>query len=375
MKEAFLKLVSNYENRGSVSNPARPREAEERLAGRILVKTSDALSEAVHLNGLITNEFTSTQRRVSAFVFFLIICTTVPFTIVLIRTMSGITRALALLRKGTEVVSSGNLTHRIGVTARDEIGDLSRAFNLMTGTLRDITVSRDELGKEVEERKRAQEELHEQREWLHITLSSIGDAVIATDKEGRISFLNPVAVALTGWQTEDALEQPIQSVFRIINEKTHAPAEDLVRRVLSEKRVIGLANDTALVRKDGREIPIEDSAAPILDADRNITGVVLVFHDVTQKRRAQEALRQSERRYRSFIDVTSQFAWVTDADGLVVEDIPALRKFTGQTYEQTKGAGLGRRPSSGGLAAHARSRNRGALDQDSVRDRISDASA
>jgi PAS domain S-box-containing protein len=209
----------------------------------------------------------------------------------------------------------------------------------MTASLKQVTASKADLEREVAERKRAEEELRLQREWLRVTLSSIGDAVITSDTEGRITFLNPVAIALTGWQPEEAMGQPTQGIFRIINEKTHRPAEDLVARILNEKRVIELANDTALVTRDGREVPIEDNAAPILDAAGNLIGVVLVFHDVTEKRRAQEALQRSERRYRSFVDVTSQFAWVTDASGQVVVDIPALRDFTGQTYEEAKGAG------------------------------------
>jgi PAS domain S-box-containing protein len=120
------------------------------------------------------------------------------------------------------------------------------------------------------ERKRAEEELSRNRKWLRVMLSSIGDAVIATDSVGRVTFLNPVAVTLTGWRAEEATGQPVQNVFQIINGKTHTPTEDLVARVLSKKQMVGLANDTALVTKDGREVPIEDSAAPILDsAERN----------------------------------------------------------------------------------------------------------
>jgi len=150
-----------------------------------------------------------------------------------------------------------------------------------------------EWEREIGERKKAEEELQKQQEWLRVILSSIGDALIASDREGRVTFLNPVAVRLTGWQSEEALGQPIKRVFQIINEKTHQPAGDLVGRVLSEKRVVALANDTALVTKDGREIPIEDSAAPILDSAGNIIGVVLVFHDVTERRRKQAALREA----------------------------------------------------------------------------------
>ncbi len=154
-----------------------------------------------------------------------------------------------------------------------------------------LVVSRD-----LTERKRAEEGLRRNQEWLRVTLTSIGDAVIATDTAGRITFLNPVAVTLTGWQAKEAVGQPVQGVFRIINEKTHEQVEDLIARVLNEKCVVGLANDTALVTKDGREVPIEDSAAPILDADGEVAGVVLVFHDVTAKRRAQAELREAHGR-------------------------------------------------------------------------------
>ena len=147
-----------------------------------------------------------------------------------------------------------------------------------------------ELQQEIIERKRADEEVRGQREWLRVTLTSIGDAVIATDAAARITFVNPVAAELTGWREEEARGKSIQEVFTIINEKTRKPAEDVVQRVLREGRVALLANSTALVTRDGREIPIEDSAAPIRNRAGKMMGVVLVFHDVTEKRRAQEAL-------------------------------------------------------------------------------------
>ena len=140
------------------------------------------------------------------------------------------------------------------------------------------------------ERQQAEERLRQQREWFRVTLASIGDAVIAGDTEGRIDFLNPAAESLTGWKTEEALGQPIQRVFHIINARTRRPADDLVSQVLHERRVVSLPNDTTLLTKDGREVAIEDSAAPILDSAGHVTGVVLVFQDVTQKRRAQAAL-------------------------------------------------------------------------------------
>jgi two-component system, sensor histidine kinase and response regulator len=122
-----------------------------------------------------------------------------------------------------------------------------------------------------------------------VTLASIGDAVLATDTQARVTFLNPAAEALTGWPTADAVGRPLAEVFRIVNEQTRQPVEDPAARVLRSGAVVGLANHTALLARDGRETPIDDCGAPILDDGGRITGVVLVFRDVTQRRQAEEA--------------------------------------------------------------------------------------
>ncbi|MBI5581042.1 MAG: PAS domain S-box protein [Deltaproteobacteria bacterium] len=221
-------------------------------------------------------------------------------------TYRRILRSIAILQAGTVVVGSGKLDFVIEEGKKDEIGELSRAFNQMTTDLKAVTASKADLEREVIERKRVEEELHRQREWLQVTLTSIGDAVMTTDASGRITFLNPVAQALTGWKPEEAVGQPSQSVFRIINEQNREPGEDIVQRVLQEGSVVTLANNTAIITREGLTIPIEDSAAPIKDDRGNICGVVLVFHDVTGKRRAQEALRESEKRYRSLFETMNE---------------------------------------------------------------------
>ena len=146
---------------------------------------------------------------------------------------------------------------------------------------------------DITSRKQAEAERRAIKERLAVTLRSIGDAVLSTDAGGRITFLNPVASELTGYGAAEAIGLPANEVFRIIDESTREPRPDIVRHVLREKRVVELANHTALVSKDGREVPIEDSAAPILTDDGELTGVVLVFHDVTAKRRASAALRHA----------------------------------------------------------------------------------
>jgi PAS domain S-box-containing protein len=122
---------------------------------------------------------------------------------------------------------------------------------------------------------------------LSVTLRSIGDAVITTDPAGRVTLLNPVAQALTGWSEAGAIGQPIERVFHIVQEETRRPVENPVSKVFREGRIVGLANHTLLLSRDGRETPIEDSAAPIRGADGSLIGIVLVFRDATDRREAE----------------------------------------------------------------------------------------
>jgi PAS domain S-box-containing protein len=137
-------------------------------------------------------------------------------------------------------------------------------------------------------RRNVEKRLREQREWLRVTLSSIGDAVIATDINGKINFINPVAEAVTGWNTSEAADRPLDEIFQIVNEETRAPVESAFATIQREGIIVGLANHTLLITRDGREIPIEDSGAPIRDADGKIIGVIVVFHDVSERRHAEQ---------------------------------------------------------------------------------------
>src|SRR5262249_10826971 len=139
-----------------------------------------------------------------------------------------------------------------------------------------------------ESQRRAKNEANTQREWFQTTLASIGDAVIATDTNGRITLLNDAAELLTHWTQADALGKGIEEVFCIVNASTHLAVENPVTRVLREGIVVGLANHTVLITKDGVEIPIDDSGAPIQDHTGEITGAVLVFRDVSEQAKARQ---------------------------------------------------------------------------------------
>jgi PAS domain S-box-containing protein len=148
---------------------------------------------------------------------------------------------------------------------------------------------------EMKNREKYLHEIHRREQWYRVTLTSIGDAVIATNHLGKVTFLNPIAEKLTGTVLMQAAGRDILEVFPIFNEDTNEPAENPVHRVMEVGSAVSLANHTVLKRGDGTTIPIEDSAAPIRDDTGKLVGVVMVFRDVTKERQSLEALRKSER--------------------------------------------------------------------------------
>ncbi|ADN02873.1 hypothetical protein STHERM_c19380 [Spirochaeta thermophila DSM 6192] len=170
------------------------------------------------------------------------------------------------------------------------------------------------------------------------TLKSIGDAVIVTDPEGRVLFLNPVAERLTGWSTGEAVGRPIDEVFVIVNEETGEAAPSPVKRVLEEGVVVGLANHTVLLSRDGTTIPIADSGAPIRTEEGTILGVVLVFKDQSAERAFIAALTQSEERLRLVFDTFPEAVAINRAsDGRYVDVNQGFTSITGYTREELIG--------------------------------------
>ncbi|MBN2820566.1 MAG: PAS domain S-box protein [Bacteroidales bacterium] len=160
--------------------------------------------------------------------------------------------------------------------------------------------------------KQIYRDLFKNKENYLTTLKSIGDAVISTNKNGIIEYLNPVAEQLTGWRIKEAQGKSLEKVFKIINEETLETVESPVHKVLREGIVVGLANHTLLISKDGHELPIADSGAPIKDEKGKIIGVVLVFRDQTEERAYQKKIAQSEAQYRELVESTDAIAWEFD---------------------------------------------------------------
>jgi PAS domain S-box-containing protein len=169
--------------------------------------------------------------------------------------------------------------------------------------------------------------------WFATALGSIGDGVIATDHRGKVIYLNAVAETLTGWSNAQAHGEDLATVFRIINEVTRQPVENPVEKVLATGHIIGLANDTVLVNRDQREVPIDDSAAPIKDEHGRVAGVILVFRDVTEKRR-NDLLNS---RLRAIIESSDDIIVAKTLDGIIQSWNKGAERILGYSAEEMIG--------------------------------------
>ena len=188
--------------------------------------------------------------------------------------------------------------------------------------------------------RRAQARAGERGELLRVTLGSIGDAVITTDDEGRVTYLNAVAESLCGWRHEEASGRPLDEVFRIVDEQSRKPLESPATRAIREGVIVGLANHAVLVARDGVEHPIDDSAAPIRDEQGRISGCVLIFRDVSHRRRGEkaEAARLLDaRRLASIVESSDDAIIGKSLDGIIQSWNAGAERLFGHTAEQAIG--------------------------------------
>jgi PAS domain S-box-containing protein len=228
------------------------------------------------------------------------------------------------LLSGLEMFSTGFVALLFGI---------SLAVAILMAVLAGSIIGRYQLQSES-----AQRLIVEQREQLRVTIASIGDAVISTNAQSIITSINAVAETLTGWTSAEALGQPLDAVFRILNEETHQPVESPTEKALREGIIVGLANHTVLVARDGTERPIDDSAAPIRDASGQIIGSIIVFHDITERRLAERRLAISEARKSAILNTSLDAIITMDHHGKVVEFNPAAE----QTFGLQRNEVLGR---------------------------------
>ena len=192
------------------------------------------------------------------------------------------------------------------------------------------------LGVDRTARHQAEAALRESEELFRTTLYSIGDAVIATDATGRITFMNPVAESLTGLTSAEAIGKEAGQIFHIVNEYTRAEVTSPIDRVIREGTIVGLANHTVILARDGTEYPIEDSGAPIRDASGTLLGAVLVFRDVTETRRREQAVQQSQERLRLLVEQSPLSIQILASDGRTLQVNKAWERLWGLTLNDIR---------------------------------------
>ncbi len=216
-----------------------------------------------------------------------------------------VTRRVSALLNATQEFAAGKLEARTDLRGTDEVANLGRAFNHMAEQVADTqgqlerrvqerTTELDQtvtaLQREIAERQRAENTLFDEKERIQVTLTSIGDAVITTDLTGRVDYLNRSAEQLTAWPQGEAVGRPLCQVLNIVDENTRDPVDDPIQRCFQEGKIVGLASNTQLICRDGQEISIDYSAAPIRDHKGTTIGSVLIFRDVSEARRAARQL-------------------------------------------------------------------------------------
>lgn len=291
----LLQLEENMPNRAVVNEHTELAKTE--VGGQSLLTFREMAGYLSEIDAEVRRQAAGKQKALLGSALAAIGVISIVMAMIMVWMRRRLLTPILTLRRAARRIAEGNYAVETGITRADEIGELAASFDLMKTA--------------VAGHVRA---LADSEESLRATLDSIGDAVIATDIEGRVTRLNPVAAALTGWSGNDGLGRPVSEVFRIVNARTRAPAVNPVARVLETGGIVGLANHTALISRDGQEHQIADSGAPIMDRTGRVMGVVLVFRDVTESYRLQESLLASEERYKTIVSSMSDLIFVLDEE-------------------------------------------------------------
>ncbi len=300
--------------------------AFQTASSRLNVQEQELAFDASVLSKSLASQDNQVKQTTDILIFALLGAFGVYFVMIYYLVFRRTFRSITKLQAGTKIVGSGNLDYSIAAQSNDEIGELSKDFNQMTTNLKTVTASKSDLEK-------AQTSLRESEQRWATTLASIGDAVIATDTSGNITFMNGEAEELTGWALSDVAEKPVKTAFNIVNEQTRLEVENPIERVLKEGMVVGLANHTVLIQKDGSEVPIDDSGAPIKDKDGKTTGVVLIFRDITERKKAEEATTKRA----ELIDLSPDAIIVQQPDGTITFWSKGAENLYGWTKNEVTG--------------------------------------
>ena len=208
------------------------------------------------------------------------------------------------------------------------------AYGGMIAALLVIVIAFFLLRKEIERTKNINTQLQLQKDYFRITLNSIGDGLIATDKKGNILFMNPSAENLTGWENHEVKNEPLKKVYNVFNEDTGQPFNNIANRILTEGKAIAFENNTILKTRNDDELIIKNTGSPLIDDKGNISGTVLVFSDITEQKKNEEKIINSEKRYRNLFNQASDAIVVYSMDGKIHEFNKILCDLSGYTEEE-----------------------------------------
>ncbi|OGL73322.1 hypothetical protein A3C96_02285 [Candidatus Uhrbacteria bacterium RIFCSPHIGHO2_02_FULL_60_10] len=284
LRSAMAGIKVSFDRLVAQSDAAATNSAiEKQLAGDLLVKTRRMISGIDELAKAAFRGRAEARSRTDRLIFvllLLLVATTGTIAVILFR---RIVAPIVKLQKGAEIIGRGNLTHRVGGDARDEIGQLSRAFDDMTAKLKR---SHDNLEKKVKERTKELEDLSKQN---RIMLESIGDGLIAIDKEWNITLWNPAAAKIAGWSKEEALGQPLRKIVRFVRRTDRTENALFISDAMMDGKVHFMEPNTVMIRKDGAELDVSDSAAPILDQKGAVKGAIVVFRDTSREKELERS--------------------------------------------------------------------------------------
>ena len=245
----------------------------------------------------------------------------------------AITRPIHVLHKGTEIIGQGNLDFRVSTDAKDEIGQLSRAFDRMTKNLKETTTSIDELNKEIDIRGQAEEALQREKDYSQSLIETAQVIMLVLDTEARIVRFNPYMEEISGYRMEEVKGKDWFSTF--LHERDWDRVRKSFQKAASDIQTHGNVNP--IVTKDGRERLIEWYDKTLKDADGNVVGLLSIGHDITERRHVEEKLKESEERYRQIIEDASDIIYGTDNNGYCTFVNPIVEKTTGYSKKELIG--------------------------------------
>ncbi len=326
--DLFSQLVTLFEGR-TVNGTAQSQADETRLTGLLLTRSYEADNDAALLRGLIDDGIRTTETRSTILIYLALIILTIPLSIVLMRMGRGISSSLSNLSKGAAVIGSGNLDYQIEDESTDEIGDLSHSFNRMTANLKDVTTSKTELEREITERRKLELELAASLQHLnaHIDNSPLG--VIEFDSQFRVIRWSKEAELIFGWKAAEILGRSISQMKWVYEEDA-----ELVNRVSADflsGKVPTCLNVNRNYRKDGSLVWCEWYNSSIYDSEGKLTSVLALVMNITERKKAEEALRENEERWVTTLASIGDGVIATDVAGKVTFMNSVAAALTGWT--------------------------------------------